>query len=418
MQAEIITIGDEILIGQITDTNSQWIATELNKIGIDVYQITSISDEREHILETLSEASKRVDIIIITGGLGPTNDDITKSTLTEYFNDTLVLNKSVEQQIKAMFQKINYPFTEINKMQAMVPSKCIALKNDFGTAPGMWFNQNEKVFISLPGVPTEMKGLMQQEVLPKLQKEFDLPFIIHKTISTYGMGESMLAELIKNWEDQLPKNIKLAYLPNFGKVRLRLTTKGKDYEVLKNALENQLKYLIPIINDIYIDEDLDNIEEEIKNYFIKNKLTLSVAESVSGGNIAKMITSIPGASQYFKGSVTVYSRESKENILNIDAAIISKYSTVSKEVAKSMAIGIQQLLKTDYAVATTGNAGPTTEMNSDEVGQVFIAIATPKSVFVQEFNFGNSREKIIQRASNKAFDMLRKEILKNSENSL
>ena len=216
MLAEIITIGDEILIGQITDTNSPWIAIELNKIGISVHQITSISDEKEHILSTIEEALKRANIIIITGGLGPTNDDITKLTLTEYFQDELVLNEEVEHQIKKMFQKINYPFTEINRMQAFVPSKCVVLQNDFGTAPGMWFHQNNKVIISLPGVPTEMKGLMEQSIIPKLQSAFDLPYIIHKTISTYGMGESMLANLLKDWESQLPTHIKLAYLPNFG----------------------------------------------------------------------------------------------------------------------------------------------------------------------------------------------------------
>ncbi|MDP2088051.1 MAG: competence/damage-inducible protein A [Flavobacteriaceae bacterium] len=418
MLAEIITIGDEILIGQITDTNSPWIAIELNKIGISVYQITSISDEKNHILSALKEAVQRADIIIITGGLGPTNDDITKITLTEYFEDELVLNEEVEHQIKQMFEKINYPFTDINRMQAFVPSKCMVLKNDFGTAPGMWFNSDKKVIISLPGIPTEMKGLMSVSVLPKLQKEFDLPFIIHKTISTYGMGESMLADLIKDWENQLPNFIKLAYLPNFGKVRLRLSAKGADFKMLLKDVQNQVNQLIPIIKHIYIGEETDTIEADLANYFTKNKLTLSVAESVTGGNIAKMITSIPGASQYFKGGLIVYSQESKENILNINPELIDKYSTVSKEVAESMALEVQKLLKSDYAIATTGNAGPTTELNSKEVGQVFIAVATPKNLIVEEFNFGNSREKTIQRASNKAFEMLRKEILKNNENSL
>jgi nicotinamide-nucleotide amidase len=414
MLAEIITIGDEILIGQITDTNSQWMAVELNKIGIDVYQITSISDEKNHIISAIKDASKRTDIIIITGGLGPTNDDITKETIAEYFDDQLILNLDVENQIKQMFQKINYPFTELNKMQAMLPSKCIPLKNDFGTAPGMWFNQNNKIIISLPGVPTEMKGLMTNSVLPKLQKEFDLPFIIHKTISTYGMGESMLAELLNDWERQLPNFIKLAYLPNFGKVRLRLTAKGNIYQVLITEVEKQINKLIPIIEHIYISNDIDSIEEEIAKYLTDNKLSLSVAESITGGNIAKMITEIPGASLYFKGGVVVYTKESKENILNIDVNLIDEYSAVSKEIAKEMALGIQKLLKTDYAIATTGNAGPTTEMNSNEVGQVFIAVITPNNLIVEEFNFGNSREKTIQRASNKAFELLKKEILKNN----
>jgi nicotinamide-nucleotide amidase len=414
MLAEIITIGDEILIGQITDTNSPWIAIELNKIGISVHQITAISDEKNHISVALNEAMKRTDIIIITGGLGPTNDDITKLTLTEFFEDELVLNEEVEHQIKQMFQKINYPFTEINRMQAFVPSKCIVLQNDFGTAPGMWFHQNNKVIISLPGVPTEMKGLMEKSVIPKLQTTFKLPFIIHKTISTYGMGESMLADLIKDWEAQLPPHIKLAYLPNFGKVRLRLSAKGVHLSGLKKEVKNQLQKLIPIIKDIYIGEETENIEADLAQYFIKNKLTLSVAESVTGGNIAKMITAIPGVSQYFKGSVVTYSSEAKEQMLDIRHEMIEKYSVVSAEVAKAMASAIKKILKSDYAIATTGNAGPTTEMNTDKIGQVFIAIATPDNIVVEEFNFGNSREKTIQRASNKAFEMLRKEILKNN----
>lgn len=418
MLAEIITIGDEILIGQITDTNSPWIAIELNKIGISVHQITAISDEKNHISVALNEAMKRADIIIITGGLGPTNDDITKLTLIEFFEDELVLNEEVEHQIKKMFQKINYPFTEINRMQAFVPSKCVVLQNDFGTAPGMWFHQNDKVIISLPGVPTEMKGLMEQSVIPKLQSTFELPFIVHKTLSTYGMGESMLADLIKDWESQLPIHIKLAYLPNFGKVRLRLSAKGINFYVLEKEVKNQVKKLIPIIKDIFIGEETENIEADLANYFVKNKLTLAVAESITGGNIAKMITAIPGASQYFKGGVVTYSSEAKEQILEVKDEMIEKYTVVSAEVAKAMASGIKKILKSDYAIATTGNAGPAAEMNTDKIGQVFIAIATPNNIVVAEFNFGNSREKTIQRASNKAFEMLRKEILKNNENSL
>ncbi len=418
MLAEIITIGDEILIGQITDTNSPWIAIELNKIGISVYQITSISDDKYHILAALKDAEQRVDIVIITGGLGPTNDDITKLTLTAYFEDELVLNEEVELHIIQMFQKINYPFTDVNRMQAFVPSKCVVLQNDFGTAPGMWFHQNNKVIISLPGVPTEMKGLMTQMVIPKLQQEFKLPFIIHKTLSTYGMGESMLANLLKDWESQLPLHIKLAYLPNFGKVRLRLSAKGINFKMLLKEVSYQVNLLKPIIKDIYIGEESETIEADNANYFIKNKLTLAVAESVTGGNIAKMITAIPGASQYFKGGVVAYSSEAKEKMLNVDATLIKNYSPVSAEVAKAMALGIKNNLKTDYAIATTGNAGPSTEQDTKEVGQVFIALATPNNLIVEEFNFGNTREKTIQRATNKAFELLRKEILKNNENSL
>ncbi|MBS3994012.1 MAG: CinA family nicotinamide mononucleotide deamidase-related protein [Bacteroidetes bacterium] len=418
MKAEIITIGDEILIGQITDTNSQWIATELNKIGVEVYQITSISDDKNHIKITLDLAIPKVDIVIITGGLGPTNDDVTKNTLTEYFDDYLVLNPVIENQIKAMFAKINYPFTELNRNQAKVPSTCIALPNDYGTAPGMWFYKNNKVIISLPGVPTEMKSLMLKEVLPRLKAEFKLPFIIHKTINTYGMGESMLAELIKGWEDNLPNNIKLAYLPNFGKVRLRLSAKGFDFERLKLEVDKQLQILMPLIKEIYVGEDDDSIVEKLAEYFTKNNLSLAVAESVTGGNISHMITSVAGSSNYFKGSVVAYTRDIKENVLKVNSSEIDLFSTVSKEVSRAMVLGVQHKFKTDFAIATTGNAGPSTEINSNEIGKVFIAIACFDKVTIHEFNFGNSREKVIQRASNKAFELLRKEILKNNENSL
>lgn len=418
MNAEIVTIGDEILIGQITDTNSQLIAVELNKIGVNVVQITSISDDKTAIITTLKEASNRADIIIITGGLGPTNDDITKLTLTEYFEDVLILNTEVEQQIKNMFAKINYPFTELNRNQARVPSKCVVLPNDFGTAPGMWFHQNKKVIISLPGVPIEMKGLMQKEVLPKLINTFKLPFILHRTINTYGMGESMLAEQLKDWENCLPNHIKLAYLPNFGKVRLRLTAKGIEKKRLEREVSMQVEKLIPLIKDIYVGEEEESIVENIAAYLTANKLTLAVAESVTGGNIAHMITSIAGSSIYFKGGIVAYSNESKEILLGVDSSALKSNSTVSIEVAKSMVLGVKNKLNSDFAIATTGNAGPTTEANSSEVGKVFIAIATKNVVVVHEFNFGDSREKVIQRASNKAFELLRKEILKNNENSL
>jgi len=418
MKAEIITIGDEILIGQITDTNSQWIAVQLNKIGVEVNQITSISDQKNHILKTLDLAIKSVDMVIITGGLGPTNDDVTKNTLTEYFNDQLVLNTAVENQIKAMFAQINYPFTALNRQQAMVPSRCDVLPNFNGTAPGMWFNHQEKVIISLPGVPTEMKGIMQQEVLPRLVKSFKLPFIIHKTINTYGMGESMLAELIKPWEDNLPHHIKLAYLPNFGKVRLRLSAKGADFELLKREVDHQISLVLPLIKDIFVSLEEESIVEKIADYFTKNTYSLAVAESVTGGTISQMITALPGSSNYFKGSVVAYTSAIKEHVLGVSSSEIASFSAVSKEVAKGMVLGVQQKFKTDFAIATTGNAGPSTEKNSSEVGKVFIAIACFDEVNVYEFNFGNTREKVIQRASTKAFELLRKEILKNNENSL
>ncbi|MFD1292538.1 competence/damage-inducible protein A [Lutibacter holmesii] len=414
MQAEIITIGDEILIGQILDSNSKWIAEQLNTIGISVYQITSIQDEKEHILKALKEAQSNCEIVIVTGGLGPTKDDITKVSLAEYFNDEFIFNEDIAAHIEAMFKKMNYPFTEMNKNQALVPSKCIALKNELGTAPGMWFHTNNKVLVSLAGVPHEMKGLMLNSVLPKLSTTFELPYIVHQNILTYGMGESMLAEKIENWEINLPKCISLAYLPSFGKVKLRLTAKGSNKEVLENAISKEVDALVKIIGDIIVGfEESENLETVIGKLLTEKKKTLATAESCTGGNIAKMITSIPGSSKYFVGSVVAYHASIKINELQVNENLIAKHTVVSAEVAEAMAKGIQQKFKTDYAIATTGNAGPTTDLTDKTVGVVYIAIATPNGIFSQEFNFGKPREKVIERTSNKALEILRKEILKN-----
>lgn len=414
MQAELITIGDEILIGQILDSNSKWIATELNNIGVSVYQITSIQDDKHHILKAVKEAQENADIVIITGGLGPTKDDITKITLASYFKDELVLNEEIVAQIKVMFEKINYPFTEVNKQQALIPSKCIPLKNQLGTAPGMWFENDNKIVVSLPGVPNEMKGLMEQSVLPKLKKRFQLPFILHKTILTYGMGESMVAERIETWEDNLPNYIKLAYLPSYGKLRLRLTAKGKNEQLLKEGIQQEVHKLTALIPDIIVGyNDDETIEAVIGQLLTDKKQTLATAESCTGGNIAKMITSVAGSSNYFVGSVIAYHSSIKINELDVDKNLIAKYSVVSGEVAEAMATGIQQKFGTSYAIATTGNAGPTADITDETVGTVFIAIATPTAVFSKEFFFGKPREKVIERASNKALELLKKEILKN-----
>jgi len=414
MNAEIITIGDEILIGQILDSNSKWIATELNKIGVSIYQITSIQDDRQHILKAVREAQLNADIVIVTGGLGPTKDDITKLTLAEYFNDELVLNNEVLNDIKQMFAEINYPFTEINKNQALVPSKCIVLKNNYGTAPGMWFTDKQKVVISLPGVPNEMKGLMAEQVIPKLKSTFHLPYIVHKTILTYGMGESMVAERIEDWEDNLPDFIKLAYLPAYGKLRLRLTAKGDNLEKLQKGIEKQVEFLLKIIPDIIegFDEN-ESLEVVIGRILKEKKQSLVTAESCTGGNIAKIITSVPGSSNYFLGSIVAYQAFVKIKELNVEEKIIVNHSVVSAQVAEAMAKGIQNKFNSDYAIATTGNAGPTTDLTDKTVGVVFIAIASKNGIISQEFNFGRPREKVIERASIKALEMLKKEILKN-----
>lgn len=414
MQAEIITIGDEILIGQILDSNSKYIATELNKIGVSVYQITSIQDDKQHILKAIKEAQSNADIVIITGGLGPTKDDITKLTLTEYFNDTLILNEEISSHIQQLFAKINYPFTEVNRNQALVPSICIPLKNEFGTAPGMWFYQNDKVVVSLPGVPFEMIGLMSQSVLPKLQATYNLPFILHKTIITFGMGESMLAEKIEDWETNLPSFVKLAYLPSFGTVRLRLSAKGATPEMLETAIAQEMGKLAKLIPEIIVGfDENETIESVIGQLLTEKKQTLSVAESCTGGNIAKIITSVPGASNYFVGGIVAYNKMIKIKELQVDENTIAENTVVSAQVAEAMVKGIQQKYQTDYAIATTGNAGPTADETDKTVGTVFIAIATPTTIFSEEFFFGKPREKVIGRASNKALELLRKEILKN-----
>jgi len=415
MQAEIITIGDEILIGQIVDSNSAFIATQLNKIGVSVYQITSVQDDKEHILKSLKEAEENADIIIVTGGLGPTKDDITKNTLAEYFNDTLVLDASVLENIKELWKKyIKQELSQVNIDQALVPSKAKVLMNRFGSAPGMWMEKGSKVFISLPGVPFEMKALIENEVIPKLRKQFKLPFIMHKTLHTYGLGESRLAARIEAWEDNLPEFIKLAYLPSLGRVRLRLSAKGMDKKVVVTGMEKQIALLMPQVKDIFVGfEEEHSIEAIIGKKLTEIGKTLATAESCTGGKIAERITAIPGASNYFKGSVVSYATQAKIDVLKVDESIIDKYSVVSTQVAEAMAKQAQQLFGTDYAISTTGNAGPTKGDDSVEVGTVCIAIVTPNEVFSEEFHLGNHRIKVINKAVNKALELLQKEIFKN-----
>ncbi len=415
MLAEIVTIGDEILIGQIVDTNSTFISKELNKIGVSVHQITSVQDDREHILKALSDAKTRVQLVIITGGLGPTRDDITKHTLCEFFDDTLVQDASVLAHVEQLFEKYitTSAISEINRNQALIPSKSEALHNAYGTAPGIWIREGETVFVSLPGVPFEMKNLIRNSVIPKVITEFERPFILHKTLVTYGMGESAIASKIEVWETNLPSFIKLAYLPNLGKVRLRLTAKGREKKMLEDSVEEEFKKLHTLIGDIiYGFEDEETIEEVVAKLFTEKEMTLATAESCTGGKIAEHITALSGASAYFKGSVVSYATEAKTEVLKVDKALIDEYSVVSEEVAKAMASNVKTLLKTDFAVATTGNAGPTKGDSDADVGTVFIAVASPKGVFAEKFMMGNHRERIVQKSVNKAFELLQKEILK------
>jgi len=419
MKAEIITIGDEILIGQIVDTNSQWLGQRLNEIGVSVYQITSIQDDKEHIVKAIKEAETNADIVIMTGGLGPTKDDITKITLVDYFDDELQRNEEIENHIKHLFGRIKYNFTEMDLQQAMLPCKAVILKNDLGTASGMWFERDKKIYVSLPGVPNEMKGLISTSVLPKLRKKFHLPYIIHKTLHTYGLGESRVAERLADFEDNLPGSIKLAYLPSYGRVRLRLTAKGQEEAPLKSNMEEKIAELRLLVKDIFVgDEENTSIERTINELLSNSGQSLSLAESCTGGQISKMITGIPGASNFLKGSLVAYSAAVKTKLLGVEQKLIDKHSVVSKEVAVEMALQCRKLFGTDYAISTTGNAGPTTDKTDKTVGVVFICIASQSGVYVKEFFFGTPRTKVIERASVKALELLRKEILKNSVNSL
>lgn len=417
MLAEIITIGDELLIGQVIDTNSAYISKQLNKIGISVCQITSIRDDKKHILNALKEAEEKADIVIITGGLGPTKDDITKKTIAEYFNDTLIRDASVLKNIEHLWEKhVKQPLAQVNIDQALVPSQATVLMNIFGSAPGMWLPKGKKVFVSLPGVPFEMRALIEQDVIPKLKKTFSCPYILHKTLIVYGVGESALAARIETWEDALPHHIKLAYLPNLGKVRLRLTATGFDKKQIKSEVKKQIDLLLPLIKDEFsgFEDDDATIEMLVARQLVKLNKTLAVAESCTGGKIAEQITANAGASAYFKGGLVTYATQSKIDVLGVPKAIIDKHSVVSAQVAERMAQNALQLFKADYAIATTGNAGPEKGDADAEVGTVFIAIATKDSVFSSVFNMGNHREKVINKAVNKAFEMLQKEISKNS----
>jgi nicotinamide-nucleotide amidase len=415
MKAAIVTIGDEILIGQIVDTNSGFIAKSLDKIGIETHEMLSISDNKQHILDTFASLQNKVEVVIITGGLGPTKDDITKHTLCEYFEDTLIRDTAVENHVIDLIERaLGRVASQINKDQALVPSKCTVLHNQVGTAPGMWIKKENTVFVSLPGVPYEMKYLIENQVIPKLVQEYKRPYIVHKTILTYGQGESHVAERIEAWENQLPECIKLAYLPSPGRVRLRLTARGTNKQQLEEAIAENVQSLDAIIHDIIVGfEEEDTLEVVLGRILKEKNTTIATAESCTGGKIAQLLTSVPGASWYFKGSIVSYATEVKINVLGISEALITEHSVVSKEVASAMALSVQKIMQTDYAIATTGNAGPTKGDADVEVGTVCIALATPKGVIVEEFNFGQPREKVIDRAVIKSLEMLQKEILKN-----
>ena len=414
ISAKIITIGDEILIGQIVDTNSTFISKQLINIGIEVNEILSISDEKSSIFNALDNSLNKFDIVITTGGLGPTNDDITKEVFCEFFNDKLVHNENLLIHIENLFKKfVNNPINNLNRAQALVPSKAKLIENKFGTAAGMAMIKGNTLFISLPGVPYEMKSMITSSVLPLLSKKFECPVILKKTLMTYGVGESTIANQLKDFEQKLAKNFKLAYLPNLGRVRLRISCKGNDKKKLEDQLDLYISELYNILGKIIIGfESVNSIELEIGKILVKSNKTLSTAESFTGGLISSRISSVPGASEYFKGSVVAYDTNVKKDLLKLDEGIINDFSVVSSQVANEMANNVKKLLDSDYSISTTGNAGPTKGDSKKDIGLIYISIATPIETKSYKFNFGNNREKNIKKSVNKALELLFNELLK------
>ncbi|MDO9254841.1 MAG: competence/damage-inducible protein A [Bacteroidales bacterium] len=406
MLAEIITIGDELLIGQVIDTNSAWMAEQLNVIGIKVHQITSISDDQQHILTTLKEASERAQLILITGGLGPTKDDITKQTLCKYFDTSLVFSETAYANVEKLFSARGVAVTELNRLQAMVPANCRVVANPNGTAPCMWFEKNGCIYISMPGVPFEMKAIMEQEIIPQLLTKLNR-VIIHRTLLTEGVGESHLASLIEPWEESLPSFVKLAYLPQPGMVRLRLTAYGTDRKVLQNAIDKAEKELYPYAGNFIFGFDNDTMESVVGQLLRSKGMTLSTAESCTGGNIAQLITSIAGSSDYFKGSIVAYSNEIKEQFLGVPHKVIAENGAVSEQTVIAMAEGIRTRFLTDFAISVSGIAGPGGGTAEKPVGTTWIAIATPTETIARKFLLGDHRGRNIRKASMAALNMLR-----------
>ncbi len=420
--ASIITIGDELLIGQVIDTNSAWIAQELNKAGIFVKRRVAVGDNENDIRIALDEESQHVDIILITGGLGPTSDDITKPLLCKYFNGKMIVNEDALQNVKYLFEKVfKRPVTEVNLKQAEVPDVCTVIQNKRGTAPGMWFVQRTpdgekkgKIFVSMPGVPNEMQGMMKT-VIEKLKSRFELPVIVHKTLLTAGIGESMLAEQIKDFESALPSNIKLAYLPNYGMVRLRLTTSGYEKGIIEREIETQFETLKFLAKEYLVTDEDEPMEKVIGKLLSARNETMSTAESCTGGYIAHLITSIPGSSKYFKGSVVSYDNEVKENVLNVSDETLQTFGAVSEETVKEMLKGALDVLKTNYAIAVSGIMGPDGGSAEKPVGTVWIAVGSKSfdklRIETQKLNLRFDRMRNIQITSMNALNLLRKLIL-------
>jgi nicotinamide-nucleotide amidase len=411
MFATLITIGDELLIGQVVDTNSAWMAQALNEAGILVKQRVSVGDNAEDIVHALDEASTQSSIILITGGLGPTADDITKPVLCRYFGGEMVVDEGALENVRSIFRRLNRPLIERNLKQAEVPSTCTVIQNKRGTAPGMWFEKNGKVFVSMPGVPHEMKGMMTDYVVPALQAHFQTPFIVHRTLLTAGVGESFLADMIQQWEEQLPPHMKLAYLPNYGMVRLRITAIGGDAVSLASGVDTQFEQLKTLVKD-YMVTDRDEPMELVVGRLLKTRgKTMSTAESCTGGYIAHLITTHTGSSDYFVGSVVSYDNKVKEGLLGVMPETLQAHGAVSEAVVKEMVAGVMKQVKTDYAIAVSGIMGPGGGSDEKPVGTVWMAAGSERQIITQHMHFRFDRRRNIELTATNALNLLRKLIL-------
>lgn len=413
MRSAIITIGDEILIGQVTDTNAVWISQQLNALGVQVVEMVTVSDEAGQISTTLDRYMGQYDLLIMTGGLGPTNDDITKQTLASYFNSKMVTHPEIRDRITRYFKERGRSMIESNLQQADVPEVCRVLINNHGSAPGMWFEKEGTILISLPGVPYEMKGLMEDHVIPELISRNNVPHVVHRTIMTQGVPESYLAALLRDWEKALPECVKLAYLPRPGIVRLRLTVVDKCAKDAEEILDVIISNLLNIIPEHVFGYDDISLEESLGGLLRERGLTLASAESCTGGNIARLITSVPGCSSYFSGSVIAYENRIKSHVLGVDPMLIEKKGAVSRDVVEQMARGVRELLGTDTAISTSGIAGPEGGTEDKPVGTTWICVQYKGDSYAKMFRFGGTRDRIIDQASHTALQLLRRLILKN-----
>ncbi len=411
-QIEIINIGDELLIGQVINTNASWMGALLSTKGFEVKRISSIADTKEAIQQSLVDAQNEVDVVLMSGGLGPTKDDITKKVLADYFKSDFYFHEEAYQHINDLFASRGFKISEVNKNQAYLPSKAKAIPNRNGTAYGMWFEKEGLIVVSMPGVPFEMKTMMEEEIVPRLVERFNPPKYFHKTVMTTGVGESMLAEIIKEEENNLPENIKLAYLPRPGLVRLRLSARGQDEQVVQAQVQEQVNQIVEKLGSkIVFGYDDQSLEEAVSQLLVQLKMTVATAESCTGGTIAQMLTSIPGSSQYFHGGVVSYSNEAKIEMLGVNAEDIEKYGAVSEQVIRQMAEGAKQKFHTDYAMASSGIAGPGGGTPEKPVGYTWIAVAGPEGTLAKAYQFGEHRGRNITRSALTAVNMLRRMLL-------